>query len=101
MRQRRASEKGASGPHLVDSGAWARGRACGKGWHRWARVIHGGGASSAWQPHRRFIEQMAGAGVGQLERMFGLHPGRIELWAQYEVCCVDDALQLLLRYHKH
>jgi hypothetical protein len=30
----RASEKGASGPHLVDSGVWTREGACCRGWKR-------------------------------------------------------------------
>jgi hypothetical protein len=81
----RASEKGASGPHLVDSGVWTReGHAVEDG-SGWPHVIHGGAASSAWRPHRHFIERVAGDGIGSLVSSFGPSTSRMLSWALNQV----------------
>jgi hypothetical protein len=39
------------------------------------RLVHCGHVQDAWLPLRTSTEQQAGAGVGQLNCVFGLHPG--------------------------
>jgi hypothetical protein len=43
---------------------------------------HGGHVQDAWLPLRTSTEQLAGARVGQLKCVFGLHPSRFGPWAQ-------------------
>ena len=60
-----------------------------------ARGIH------ARRPRRQAVEQVAGTGVGMVERRFGPATGQFGPWAQNEVWSTPDALQLFLRVQGH
>jgi hypothetical protein len=45
-------------------------------------------------PKGTTVEQVAGTVQGVLEAVYGLDLGQIWTWAQYEVCYVDNTLQL-------
>jgi len=52
-------------------------------------------------PLRHSTEQLAGIGVGMVERRFGPATGRFGSWAQNEVCSPRHALHFLLRHSNH
>ena len=56
--------------HYVEQGTGARG----------SRASNGGARTAAWQPRRRSVEQVAGAGVGEVYVQVGPALGRFSPW---------------------
>ena len=85
-------------PLLIGSraqGAWPKvGRAA-------AAEAHGGHVQGACRPLGRFREQLAGDDGISVGRDFGLFPGRIRTWAEYEDRSPHEALRFSLRHSSH
>jgi len=81
-------------------GSWAQGTAV-EADHAARKLGHGGHVHGHASPFGQILEHVAGNERGMVGGAFGLDPGRIRTWAEYEDRSPHEALRFLLRVPSH